>query len=126
MVLEGLLLAGSWHPHHEGEMNPVNPGAIVTVSDYRGIDLDHVTPYWTAGAYLDSYRKLAVMAGGGIDIGEDYGGGLALTHVQGSHLERILIVPMPSIFYRHGQYGARIICAPDASVFALAFTYTFR
>ena len=83
-------------------------------------------PQVSAGAYIDSYRKVATMIGAGVDIGRDYGVGLTVAHVDGSDMECFPVVPLPSLFYRSGEHGVRIICAPDATAFAFGYTYTLK
>lgn len=125
MVVEAIALICALHPGHEGDYNAFTPGLFVSVQPER----QFFTPYVTAGAYRDSFDKLATQISVGCDAGKRFGIGLALAHVTGSHMEQYPVVPIPSLFYHfehHEEHGLRIICAPNGSAFALAYTYSFR
>lgn len=124
MVVETLALVCAWHPGHEDDYNAATPGVIVSAIQPVGADWLQLRA--SAGAYIDSYRNLAAMYGVGCDIGRDFGIGLTIARVDGSDMERYPVVPIPSVYYRCGDHGIRIICAPDATAFAFGYTYTFK
>ena len=119
MVLETLLIFGAWHPNNEGDYESFTPGIFASVSD----EWQTVTPYATAGVYRDSYGKFAYTAGVGADIGQVYGVGLTFAHVHGSGLKNFPIVPVPSVFYRHNDYAARLIFSPVAVAFGVSYSF---
>ncbi len=123
MMIEALALLASWHPGHEDDYNAVTPGLIITAGMERD-PREIFAGYITAGAYVDSYKKPTALVGLGFDVGYDYGVGLTVARVTGSDMQDFPVTLIPSVFYRHGDYGARLICAPD--VIAVAFTYTLK
>ena len=120
MILETLALVAAWHPNHENDYEYFTPGLILNVSPEREL----VTPYLTAGVYRDSFKKFAYLYGVGVDVGETYGVGLTIAHIQGSGCEKSIFCPVPSLFYRANDYTTRLILSPDA--IAIGFSYSFH
>lgn len=120
MVVETLFLLTSIHPNDSHDYNEKNPGLIVSVgAPYT----EYVTPYVTAGAYLDSYGELAKLAGVGCDFGKTWGVGLTIAHVNGSGMDDYIAVPIPSVFIRHDDFAVRFILSPDVVAFGISYTF---
>lgn len=119
MVVEALMTLCSIHPGHDGEYNAFNPGLLLSA----GPRTERAHPYVIGGVYRDSYNDWSSVVGAGCRFGDDrFGIDILLCHVDGSGLEDIPVVPIPSIYVGYDDWKFRAIWTNAAIAFGVSYT----